>query len=123
MSGPLGREQVIELFEELSSELARRGARAHVYVFAGAAMSVAFDRLRAVDVFVGGPNLQHEAPVDALAGTGPRGVAQRAADAIEHDARRLGQRRLVQRNVYLCRRPARRGDARRRRSIVVCPPQ
>ncbi len=46
LSGPLGREQLIELFEELSSELARRGARAHVYVFGGAAMSVAFDRRR-----------------------------------------------------------------------------
>ena len=53
MSGPLGRELLIELFEELSSELARRGARAHVYVFGGAAMSVAFDRGRTtVDIDV-----------------------------------------------------------------------
>ncbi|MCY4601812.1 MAG: hypothetical protein OXF27_18055 [Acidobacteria bacterium] len=53
MSGPLGREQFIEPFEELSSELARRGGRAHVYVFGGAAMSVAFDRGRTtVDIDV-----------------------------------------------------------------------
>ena len=53
MRGPLGREQLLELFEELSSELARRGARAHVYVFGGAAMSVAFDRRRTtVDIDV-----------------------------------------------------------------------
>ena len=43
----------MELFEELSLELARRGARAHVYVFGGAAMSVAFDRRRTtVDIDV-----------------------------------------------------------------------
>ena len=53
LTGPLGREELIELFEELSSELARRGARAHVYVFGGAAMSVAFDRRRTtVDIDV-----------------------------------------------------------------------
>ena len=53
MSGPLGRKQVLELFEELSSELATRDARAHVYVFGGAAMSVAFDRGRTtVDIDV-----------------------------------------------------------------------
>ena len=53
LTGPLGREELVELFEELSSELARRGARAHVYVFGGAAMSVAFDRGRTtVDIDV-----------------------------------------------------------------------
>ncbi len=53
MSGPLGRKQVLELFEELSSELETRDARAHVYVFGGAAMSVAFDRGRTtVDIDV-----------------------------------------------------------------------
>ena len=58
MSGPLGREQLVELFEELSLELAKRGARAHVYVFGGAAMSVAFDRGRTtVDIDVRVPPL------------------------------------------------------------------
>ena len=53
MAGPLGREQVLELFEELSAELGVRGARAHIYLFGGAAMSVAFDRdRRTVDVDV-----------------------------------------------------------------------
>ncbi|MCY4073857.1 MAG: DUF6036 family nucleotidyltransferase [Acidobacteria bacterium] len=53
MTGPLGREELVELFEELSAELGRRGARAHVYVFGGAAMSVAFDRRRTtVDIDV-----------------------------------------------------------------------
>lgn len=53
MSGLLGRKQLLELFEELSSELGKRGARAHVYVFGGAAMSVAFDRRRTtVDIDV-----------------------------------------------------------------------
>ena len=53
LTGPLGREELVELFEELSEELGRRGARAHVYVFGGAAMSVAFDRRRTtVDIDV-----------------------------------------------------------------------
>ena len=43
----------MELFEELSAELAARGARAHVYLFGGAAMSLAFNRCRTtVDVDV-----------------------------------------------------------------------
>jgi len=46
LRGPLGRERLLELFEALSAELGKRGARAHVYVFGGAAMSVAFDRGR-----------------------------------------------------------------------------
>ena len=53
MAGPLGREQLLKLFEELSTELGRRGAQAHVYLFGGAAMSVAFDRdRRTVDLDV-----------------------------------------------------------------------
>ena len=53
MRGPLGRRELVELFEELSSELGKRGARAHVYVFGGAAMSIAFDRERTtVDIDV-----------------------------------------------------------------------
>ena len=53
MAGPLGREQLLKLFEELSTELGRRGARAHIYLFGGAAMSVAFDRdRRTVDLDV-----------------------------------------------------------------------
>ena len=39
LPGPLGRKQLLELFEELSTELGMRGARAHVYLFGGAAMS------------------------------------------------------------------------------------
>lgn len=53
LAGPLGREQLLKLFEELSAELGRRGARAHIYLFGGAAMSVAFDRgRRTVDLDV-----------------------------------------------------------------------
>ena len=53
LPGPLGRKQLLELFEELSTELGMRGARAHVYLFGGAAMSVAFDRdRRTVDLDV-----------------------------------------------------------------------
>lgn len=46
MSGPLGREQILELFEELSEELRFNRARAQLYVVGGAAMSLAFDRER-----------------------------------------------------------------------------
>lgn len=46
MSGPLGRERILELFEELSEELRFSRARAQVYVVGGAAMSLAFDRER-----------------------------------------------------------------------------
>ena len=46
MSGPLGREQILELFEELSEELRFSRARAQIYVVGGAAMSLAFDRER-----------------------------------------------------------------------------
>ena len=46
MSGPLGREQILELFEELSEELQFNRARAQIYVVGGAAMSLAFDRER-----------------------------------------------------------------------------
>ena len=46
MSGPLGREQLLELFEELSEELRFNRARAQIYVVGGAAMSLAFDRER-----------------------------------------------------------------------------
>ena len=46
MSGPLGREQILELFEELSEELRFNRARAQIYVVGGAAMSLAFDRER-----------------------------------------------------------------------------
>lgn len=46
MSGPLGRDRILELFEELSEELRFSRARAQVYVIGGAAMSLAFDRER-----------------------------------------------------------------------------
>ena len=46
MSGPLGRERILELFEELSEELRFSRARVQVYVVGGAAMSLAFDRER-----------------------------------------------------------------------------
>ena len=46
MSGPLGRERILELFEELSEELRFSRTRAQVYVVGGAAMSLAFDRER-----------------------------------------------------------------------------
>ena len=46
MSGPLGRERILELFEELSEELRFSRARAQIYVVGGAAMSLAFDRER-----------------------------------------------------------------------------
>ena len=87
----------MELFEELSSELERRNARAHVYVFGGAAMSVAFDRGRTtvdIDVRVDSGREKLMEAVDAvgrrhgfeagwfsepLAVVLPRGSDQRAA--------------------------------------------
>ena len=46
MSGLLGREQLIDLFDELSAELRFSRTRAQIYIVGGAAMSLAFDRER-----------------------------------------------------------------------------
>lgn len=46
MTGPLGRDRILELFDELSEELRFGRTRAQVYVVGGAAMSLAFDRER-----------------------------------------------------------------------------
>lgn len=46
MSGPLDRERIIELFDELSDELRFTRTRAQIYIVGGAAMSLAFARDR-----------------------------------------------------------------------------
>ena len=48
MSGPLDRQRIVELFDELSDELRFTRTRAQIYIIGGAAMSLAFsrDRLR-----------------------------------------------------------------------------
>ena len=50
------------------------------------------------------------------------GLAQRAADTFKHGARRLRERRLVQRRANLRGRPARQGDARGRHPVAVRRP-
>lgn len=47
MSAGLGREDIRSLFDELSAELAARGARADVFLVGGAALAVAYDAARA----------------------------------------------------------------------------
>ncbi|MXZ71551.1 MAG: hypothetical protein F4Z04_08620 [Acidobacteria bacterium] len=46
MSGPLNRERLVKLFDELSAELRFSRTRAQIYIVGGAAMSLAFDRER-----------------------------------------------------------------------------
>lgn len=46
MSGPLDRERLVKLFDELSAELRFSRTRAQIYIVGGAAMSLAFDRER-----------------------------------------------------------------------------
>jgi hypothetical protein len=43
----LGRDDIRELLDELSAELARRGARADLFLVGGAAIAVAYDSARA----------------------------------------------------------------------------
>ena len=43
MSGPLDRESIVKLFDELSAELRFTRTRAQIYIVGGAAMSLAFD--------------------------------------------------------------------------------
>ena len=47
MSEGLGRAAILELFEELSSRLAAKGARADLFLVGGGAMAVAYDSRRA----------------------------------------------------------------------------
>ena len=46
MSGPLDRQRIVELFDELSDELRFTRTRAQIYIVGGAAMSLAFSRER-----------------------------------------------------------------------------
>jgi len=46
MGGPLDRERIVKLFDELSAELRFTRTRAQIYIVGGAAMSLAFDRER-----------------------------------------------------------------------------
>lgn len=46
MSAGLGREDIRALLDELSAELAARGARAELFLVAGAALAVAYDATR-----------------------------------------------------------------------------
>ena len=47
MSAGLGREDIRALLDDLSAELAARGARAEVFLVGGAALAVAYDATRA----------------------------------------------------------------------------
>ena len=46
MSTGLGREDIRELLDDLSQELAARGARAELFLVGGAALAVAYDATR-----------------------------------------------------------------------------
>jgi methylmalonyl-CoA mutase cobalamin-binding subunit len=46
MSTGLGREDIRELLDDLSRELAARGARAELFLVGGAALAVAYDATR-----------------------------------------------------------------------------
>ena len=47
MSTGLGREDIRALLDDLSAELAARGARAELFLVGGAALAVAYDATRA----------------------------------------------------------------------------
>src|ERR1700722_8860653 len=47
MSAGLGREDIRALLDDLSAELAARGARAELFLVGGAALAVAYDATRA----------------------------------------------------------------------------
>ena len=47
MSTGLGREDIRALLDDLSAELAARGARAELFLVGGAALAVAYDAARA----------------------------------------------------------------------------
>lgn len=47
MSAWLGREDIRALFDDLSAELAKRGARADLFLVGGAAIAIAYDGARA----------------------------------------------------------------------------
>jgi hypothetical protein len=47
MSTGLGRENIRALLDDLSAELAARGARAELFLVGGAALAVAYDGTRA----------------------------------------------------------------------------
>jgi hypothetical protein len=47
MSTGLGREDIRALLDDLSAELAARGARAELFLAGGAALAVAYDAMRA----------------------------------------------------------------------------
>ena len=45
-AAPLGRNELLELLEDLSQTLARSGERARVFVVGGAAMSLGYDQAK-----------------------------------------------------------------------------
>ncbi len=47
MTASFGKRDLIEAFEKLDEELARRGVRAELFVVGGAAMAIAYDARRA----------------------------------------------------------------------------
>ncbi len=71
MSTGLGREEIRALLDDLSAELAARGARAELFLVGGAALAVAYDATRATR--------------DLDAGFIPTGIVRQAATAVaEH---------------------------------------
>jgi hypothetical protein len=77
MNTGLGREDIRALLDDLSAELAARGARAELFLVGGAALAVAYDATRATRdldaVFIpadggeGGVELRELVPGDHLA--------------------------------------------------------
>ncbi|MGH3191402.1 MAG: nucleotidyl transferase AbiEii/AbiGii toxin family protein [Streptosporangiaceae bacterium] len=86
MNTGLGREDIRALLDDLSAELAARGARAELFLVGGAAMAVAYDAARATRdldaVFV--PYRRGPASGDGGSGTpgARRGLAERRGEWI-----------------------------------------
>jgi len=101
MSTGLGREDIRALLDDLSAELAARGARAELFLVGGAALAVAYDATRATRdldaVFVppagggsgsGTPGTRRRLAARA-AGTGRPGLAHPGQAHLCHYAHRL----------------------------------
>jgi len=86
MSAGLGREDIRALLDDLSAELAARGARAELFLVGGAALAVAYDATRSTRdldaVFI--PSESCPAGRDRSRGTrgACRGLAERRGEGV-----------------------------------------
>lgn len=84
MRAGLGREDIRALLDDLSAELAARGARAKLFLVGGAALAVAYDATRATrDLDAVGVRSQRGRPAGCGIGRGPRGTGGRLNDAVK----------------------------------------